>query len=50
VTIYANAEHTFMVVAGVRYDTSGQRQAGTRWQPVSTRSYGGFVVRHPPGL
>jgi cell wall-associated NlpC family hydrolase len=50
VTIYANAEHTFMVVAGLRYDTSGQRQAGTRWQPISTRGYEGFVVRHPAGL
>jgi peptidoglycan hydrolase-like protein with peptidoglycan-binding domain len=50
VTIYANAGHTFMVVAGLRYDTSGQRQAGTRWQPVATRGYDGFVVRHPAGL
>lgn len=50
VTIYANAGHTFMVVAGVRYDTSGQRQAGTRWQPLSTRGYDGFVMRHPAGL
>jgi peptidoglycan hydrolase-like protein with peptidoglycan-binding domain len=50
VTVYANAGHTFMVVAGIRYDTSGQRQAGTRWQPVATRSYDGFVERHPSGL
>ena len=50
VTVYANAGHTFMVVAGLRYDTSGQRQAGTRWQPLSTRSYDGFVMRHPAGL
>jgi peptidoglycan hydrolase-like protein with peptidoglycan-binding domain len=50
VTIYANAEHTFMVVAGIRYDTSGQKQTGSRWQPVSTRSYDGFVMRHPTGL
>jgi hypothetical protein len=49
VTIYANADHTFLTVAGVRFDTSGQRSAGTRWQPAE-RSTAGFVVRHPAGL
>ena len=49
VTIYANADHTFLTVAGVRFDTSGQRSAGTRWQPAA-RSTDGFVVRHPAGL
>jgi len=50
VTIYANAGHAFMVIAGIRFDTSGQRQAGTRWQPLTTRSYDGFYVRHPTDL
>jgi peptidoglycan hydrolase-like protein with peptidoglycan-binding domain len=49
VTIYANADHTFLTVAGVRFDTSGQSAAGTRWQPAA-RSTKGFVVRHPTGL
>jgi peptidoglycan hydrolase-like protein with peptidoglycan-binding domain len=49
ITVYANADHTFLTVAGVRFDTSGQRQAGTRWQPAA-RSTAGFVVRHPAGL
>lgn len=49
VTIYANGEHMFAVIAGVRFDTSGQRAAGTRWQTTS-RSTAGYVVRHPPGL
>jgi cell wall-associated NlpC family hydrolase len=49
ITIYANPGHTFMVVAGLRFDTSGA-QAGTRWQPAAGRSYAGFVARHPPGL
>jgi cell wall-associated NlpC family hydrolase len=48
ITIYANADHTFMIVAGIRYDTSGQKTAGTRWQPAQ-RSTDGFVVRHPVG-
>jgi cell wall-associated NlpC family hydrolase len=50
VTIYANAGHTFMVVAGLRFDTSGRQNTGTRWQPADARSYAGFTVRHPPGL
>jgi cell wall-associated NlpC family hydrolase len=50
VTIYANAGHTFMVVAGLRYDTSGRQNTGTRWQPADARSYAGFTVRHPVGL
>lgn len=49
ITIYAHRRHVFMVVAGLRFDTSGQRQAGTRWQPMD-RSTRGFTVRHPAGL
>jgi cell wall-associated NlpC family hydrolase len=49
ITIYANSGHTFMVVAGLRFDTSGAN-GGTRWQPAAARSYGGFTQRHPPGL
>jgi peptidoglycan hydrolase-like protein with peptidoglycan-binding domain len=49
VTIYANAGHIYMVVAGLRFDTSGRSIAGTRWQ-TQTRSSAGYVVRHPPGL
>jgi cell wall-associated NlpC family hydrolase len=49
ITIYASSGHVFMVVAGLRFDTSGA-QGGTRWQSASARSYGGFVARHPPGL
>ena len=48
-TVYANAEHTFLVVAGIRFDTSGQKKAGTRWQPMD-RGTDGFVVRRVPGL
>ncbi len=49
VTIYANAGHVYMTVAGLRFDTSGQQRAGTRWQSV-LRSNRGFHVRHPAGL
>jgi hypothetical protein len=49
ITIYANNGHIFMFVAGLRFDTSGQGRAGTRWQAES-RSTEGFAVRHIPGL
>jgi cell wall-associated NlpC family hydrolase len=49
ITIYANQGHVFMVVAGLRFDTSGQGRAGTRWQQAP-RSVTGFAVRHIPGL
>jgi hypothetical protein len=49
ITIYANSGHVFMIVAGLRFDTSGQGRAGTRWQEA-VRPAGGFAVRHIPGL
>jgi cell wall-associated NlpC family hydrolase len=48
ITIYANAGHMFMTIAGLRFDTGGLR-SGTRWQ-AAMRPTSGFVVRHPPGL
>jgi hypothetical protein len=49
ITIYANKTHTYLVVAGLRFDTSGQKLAGTRWQ-AAARSSRGFKLRHPAGL
>jgi cell wall-associated NlpC family hydrolase len=49
VTIYANGGHMFMVVAGLRFDTSARRQVGGRWTTQS-RSPRGYTVRHPDGL
>jgi hypothetical protein len=49
VTIYANDGHVFMEVAGIRFDTSGRRVTGSRWQN-EMRSTSGFVARHPAGL
>jgi peptidoglycan hydrolase-like protein with peptidoglycan-binding domain len=48
ITIYANSQHTFMVVNGKRFDTVAQAQTGTRWSS-STTSTSGYVVRHPVG-
>jgi cell wall-associated NlpC family hydrolase len=47
ITIYANRDHVYMVVAGLRFDTSGARPS--RWQ-AAPRSGSGFEVRHPTGL
>ncbi len=49
ITIYANGGHMYMVVAGLRFDTSGRSSAGTRWQ-ADMRSGAGYTVRHPAGL
>jgi cell wall-associated NlpC family hydrolase len=49
-TVYANPGHVFMIVGGVRFDTSGRAgRRGSRWQPFQ-RSGSGFVARHWPGL
>lgn len=48
ITIYTNAGHAWMVIAGLRLDTAGPGESGPRWRavPGSTR---GFRVRHPVG-
>jgi cell wall-associated NlpC family hydrolase len=48
-TIYANAGHMYMVVAGLRFDTSGAQQDGSRWH-TTMRTSSGYSVRHVPGL
>jgi len=50
VTIYSNPGHVYMVVAGIRFDTSGARASGSRWQNDPRGSPGSYVARHPPGL
>jgi peptidoglycan hydrolase-like protein with peptidoglycan-binding domain len=49
VTIYTKASHAYMVVAGIRFDTSGRTKNNTRWQ-ADMRSSSGYVARHPTGL
>ena len=49
ITVYANAGHTYAVIAGLRLDTSGTGGKGPRWH-TSSRSSKGFVARHPPRL
>jgi membrane-bound lytic murein transglycosylase B len=49
ITIYANAEHTYMVIGGLRWDTVGDANGtGPRWHAEPPYPQG-FVVRHPAG-
>jgi cell wall-associated NlpC family hydrolase len=49
ITIYANAAHAYMVVAGLRFDTAGDTSGtGPRWHPTTAAAATGrYVVRHP---
>jgi cell wall-associated NlpC family hydrolase len=52
ITVYASQGHTFMYIAGLRFDTVALAQQGSRWSNRSggASDGGGFVARHPPGL
>ena len=49
ITVYANADHAWMTVAGWRYDTVALAETGTRWAQGGGE-FAGMVERHPPGL
>ncbi len=51
ISIYAKNGHVFMVICGLRFDTtgSGRRGEGPRWR-VDGRNTRHFLVRHPTGL
>jgi cell wall-associated NlpC family hydrolase len=49
VTIRSNSGHAYMVVAGLRFDTSALKADGSRWTD-DMRSASGYVGRHPSGL
>jgi peptidoglycan hydrolase-like protein with peptidoglycan-binding domain len=50
ITIYANAEHAYMVIDGRRFDTVALAETGSRWSDSPGDDGGGFVERHPDGL
>ena len=58
ITVYTNPGHAYVVIAGLRFDTSlGDRSQARRAQVTGTgprwgspRSPRGFVARHPVGL
>jgi len=47
VTVYANAGHAWVMIAGLAFDTSGG--AGPRWHSSPPSSTSGFIARHPAG-
>lgn len=47
ITVYANPQHAYAMLAGLRLDTSGG--PGPRWHALA-RPNTGFVARHPAGL
>ena len=50
ITLYASSGHTFLVVAGLRFDTGyGTGEHGPHWLTRS-RPADKFVMRHPNGL
>jgi cell wall-associated NlpC family hydrolase len=51
ISVYANAGHAYMVVAGLRFDTAGDESGtGPRWHPTAAAAATGrYVVRHPVG-
>ena len=50
ITIYANASHTYMTIAGLRFDTAGNPDgvSGPRWHTEPPYPEG-YEVRHPAG-
>jgi hypothetical protein len=50
ITIYTNPTHAYAVIAGYRWDTSGDEggETGPRWH-TELRDNIGFVPRHPTG-
>lgn len=51
ITVYANAGHTYAVIAGYRWDTSGNKggRTGPSWH-ADVRDGRGFTARHPAGF
>ncbi|HEX4670081.1 MAG TPA: hypothetical protein VH275_08940 [Solirubrobacterales bacterium] len=47
ITVYANAEHAWMMIAGLAFDTVGG--PGPRWHSSPVDSPEGFIARHPSG-
>jgi cell wall-associated NlpC family hydrolase len=49
ITVRANPGHAYMIVAGLRFDTSARKETGTRWSDTM-RSGRGYRAVHPEGF
>jgi hypothetical protein len=50
ITTYSNAGHMYLVVAGLRFDTSMTPGDGPGWSKSMRSTSGSFVARHPAGF
>lgn len=52
ITVYAHGGHAYAVIAGFRWDTSGNSgESGPRWhEDARSPMEGNFVARHPSGF
>ena len=50
ISVYGNPSHAYMIVAGLRFDTSNTRGNGPGWSRSMRSTSGSFKVRHPRGL
>lgn len=49
ITVYSNPGHMYMVVAGLRFDTSQTDGDGPGWSSSMRSTSGSFSARHPKG-
>ncbi len=49
ISVYGNSGHVYVVIAGLRWDTSGTGGTGPKWHS-DLRDNSGFIPRHPSGL
>lgn len=47
ITVYGNAGHAWVMIAGLAFDTSGGN--GPRWHSPPASSTSGYIARHPSG-
>ena len=50
ISVYGNPSHAYMIVAGLRFDTSMTPGDGPGWSKTRRSTPGKFKVRHPKGL
>ncbi len=48
ITVHARAGHVFLVIAGIRFDTTDAANVGPGWRELERAE--GFVIRHPAGF
>jgi hypothetical protein len=49
ITVYTNPGHAYVIIAGLRFDTSGPGPRGPNWRKTA-RSSRSYMARHPEGF